>query len=97
MWALYPLEDSCSSADVTTDHSLGGSSINLDLRVYLTGDKAPGVLEFSGGLAVEDPTLPLLWLQFDPWPGNFYMLQAWKKIFGSSCCGSEGMNLTSTR
>ena len=27
--------------------------------------------EFSGGLAVKDPALSLLWYRFDPWPGNF--------------------------
>ena len=34
--------------------------------------------EFPGGLAVKDPPLSL-WLGFNPWPGNFCMLQAWPK------------------
>ena len=28
---------------------------------------------------VKDPTLPLLWLGFNPWPGNFCMLQGGEK------------------
>lgn len=28
---------------------------------------------------VEDLVLSLLWHGFDPWPWNFYMLQAWPK------------------
>ena len=28
---------------------------------------------------VEDLTLSLLWRKFDPWPGNFPMVQAWTK------------------
>ena len=28
---------------------------------------------------VKDPVLSLLWLGFDPWPGNSHMLQAWQK------------------
>ena len=28
--------------------------------------------EFLGSLAVENPVLSLLWLGFNPWPGNFY-------------------------
>ena len=41
--------------------------------------------EFPGGLAFKDPALSvqhfwsLLWRGFDPWPGNFHMLQAWPK------------------
>ena len=31
------------------------------------------LLEFPGGLAVRDSMLSLLWLRFDPWPGNFCM------------------------
>ena len=40
-----------------------------------------GFMEFFGGLVVKHPVLSLLWLWsllwcgFDPWPGNFYMLQ----------------------
>lgn len=39
---------------------------------------------FPGSLAVKDPMLSLLWSRFDPWPGNFCMLQvaAKKKKFG---------------
>ena len=29
--------------------------------------------EFPGGRAVKNSALSLLWLQFDPWPGNFCM------------------------
>ena len=29
--------------------------------------------KFLGGLAVKDSALSLLWLGFDPWPGNFGM------------------------
>ena len=28
---------------------------------------------------VKDPVLSLLWWGFDPWPGNFCMLQPWPK------------------
>ena len=28
---------------------------------------------------VKDLALSLLWLRFDPWPGNFYMSQGWPK------------------
>ena len=35
--------------------------------------------ESSGGLAVEDLALSLLWLEFDHWPENFFMSQAWSK------------------
>ena len=31
------------------------------------------ILEFPGGLSVENLALSLLWLQFDPWPRNFCM------------------------
>ena len=34
-----------------------------------------GSQEFPGGLVVKDPALSLLWRRFDPWPGNFHMLQ----------------------
>ena len=37
-------------------------------------------MEFSGGLVVKDPAWSLLWLGFNPWPGNFHMLQARPKI-----------------
>ena len=30
-------------------------------------------VEFPGGLAVKDSVLSLLWLRFDPWPGNFHV------------------------
>ena len=30
-------------------------------------------LEFPGGPVVKDLVLSLLWLRFDPWPGNFCM------------------------
>ena len=35
--------------------------------------------EFPGGLVVKDSKLSQLWLGFNPWPGNFGMLQAWPK------------------
>ena len=35
--------------------------------------------EFPNGLAVKDPTLSLLCLEFSPWPGNFHMPQAQSK------------------
>ena len=38
------------------------------------------LLELSGGLAVSDSVLSLLWLGFSPWLGNFCMPQAWPKI-----------------
>ena len=41
--------------------------------------------EFPGGLLVKDPALSLLWLGFDPWPGNFCMLQAWPKNTSKKC------------
>ena len=28
---------------------------------------------FPGDLGVKDPAWSLLWLGFDPWPGNFHM------------------------
>ena len=31
--------------------------------------------EFPGSLVVKDLVLLLLWLGFDPWPGNFHMPQ----------------------
>ena len=31
-------------------------------------------MEFPGRLAVKDLALSLLWLRFDPWPGNIHML-----------------------
>ena len=34
---------------------------------------------FPGGLVVRDLVLSLLQLRFDPWPGNFQMLQVWLK------------------
>ena len=36
-------------------------------------------IEFPGGLEIKDSVLLLLWHGFDPWPGNFCMLQAWQK------------------
>lgn len=35
--------------------------------------------EFPGGRAVKNSALSLLWLQFDPWPGNFCMLDQKKE------------------
>ena len=37
-------------------------------------------VEISGGPAVKDLALSLLWLRFDCWPWNFYMLQSQPKI-----------------
>ena len=40
-------------------------------------------LAFPDGLTVQDPALSLLrlgsllWLGFDPWPGDFHMLRVW--------------------
>ena len=39
------------------------------------GGKRNDLKVFPGGLAVEDPALSLLWLEFDPWPRT------------STCCG----------
>ena len=36
--------------------------------------------DFPGGLMVKDSALSLLWLRFDPWPGNFGMPQIEPKI-----------------
>ena len=33
---------------------------------------------FSGALVVKDLAFSLLWLRFDPWPGNFYAVRAGK-------------------
>ena len=41
--------------------------------------KKTKILEFPGGLAIKDLVLSLLWLRFDPWPGNFHMPWAWPK------------------
>ena len=35
--------------------------------------------EFPGGPAVKDLALSLLWLEFDPWPGNFCVPWVWPK------------------
>ena len=35
--------------------------------------------EFPGRLAVKDPA-SLLWLGFNPWPGNFHIPAVWPKI-----------------
>ena len=35
--------------------------------------------EFPSGLVVKDLALSLLWLRFNPWPGNFHVLQAQPK------------------
>ena len=40
------------------------------------------LLELSGGLAVSDSVLSLLWLGFSPWLGNFCMPQAKPKREG---------------
>ena len=32
-----------------------------------------GLLEFPGRLVVKDLALSLLWLEFNPWPGNLGM------------------------
>ena len=36
-------------------------------------------MEFSGGLAVKDSALSLLWRAFDPWPRDFLMPQVQPK------------------
>ena len=38
-----------------------------------------GLMEFPSGLAVKDLALLMLWLGFDPWLGNFYVLRVWPK------------------
>ena len=38
-----------------------------------------GYMEFSGGSAGEGLVSSLLWLGFDPWPGNFGMPWSWPK------------------
>ena len=45
-------------------HSL---SCNISFFFLLTGN-----LEFPGGLVVKDLALSLLWLSFNPWPGNVH-------------------------
>lgn len=35
--------------------------------------------EFPGALAVGNPGLSLLWLGFNPWPGNFCIPEMWPK------------------
>ena len=42
-------------------------------------DKNKRVFKSSGGLAVKDSSLSLLWLRFDPWPGNLCVSQAQPK------------------
>ena len=37
------------------------------------------LLVFPGGLVVKDLAWSLLWLGFDPWPGNFHGLRAQPK------------------
>ena len=52
-------------------------------KVYV--HKRLSLSEFAGGPEVKDPALSLLWLGsllwhgFDPWCGNFCVLQAWPK------------------
>ena len=41
--------------------------------------KKKKIAEFSGGLAVGDPALLLLWLGFNPQLGNFHMLRVQPK------------------
>ena len=36
-------------------------------------------MEFPGSLVVKDLVLSLLWLEFNPWPENVCMPQAWPK------------------
>ena len=45
-------------------------------------------LEFSGGLAVKDLVLSLLWLGTDPWPGTLHML--WARPEEEKSVGWEG-------
>ena len=45
----------------------------LTLSLGSTGS-IPGPMQW-----VKDLALPQLWLGFDPWPGNFYMLRVWLK------------------
>ena len=46
------------------------------------------VVEFPGGVGVKDLASSLLWLRFDPWPGNFCMpwAQAIKGAAAAGCC-----------
>ena len=37
-----------------------------------------GRRKFPGGLGVKELALSLLWLEFNPWPGNFHMPQVAK-------------------
>ena len=54
-----------------------------------------GFAEFPGGLVVNGLVLSLLWLKFNPWPGNFHMLwPGGKKIWGVSTVAQWGKNLT---
>ena len=56
-------------------------------------------MESSLVMMVKDSALSLLWLGFDPWPGNFCMLQAQpkKKKKEENSCGSEILRPTSLR
>ena len=35
---------------------------------------------------VKDPALPQLWLRFNPWPGNFHVLQARPLKYSRNSC-----------
>ena len=45
----------------------------FEIRVFLNRMSFLYKKEFPGGLEVKDLILSLLWLRFDPWPGNFCM------------------------
>ena len=54
----------------------------LAIKAELRGEKKKSRWEFTDGLSVKDSVLSLvwlrllLWLEFDPWPGNFFILWA---------------------
>ena len=61
------------------------SSLEYDLVHSGCCNKNTIDLEFLGGFAAENSALSLLWLRsllwlgFDPWPGNFHVHWAWPK------------------
>ena len=43
-----------------------------------------------GAQRVKDPVLSLLWERFDPWPGNFHMLECGPKKKKKKSEGQKG-------
>ena len=63
-----------SSQDVQSGAAAGARKQAEDTLGLLKANVSLG--DFPGGLAVKDLALSLLWLRFDPKPGNFHMPQA---------------------